>query len=187
MAAENHRANPIIVEPIASPDSGTLQLLNPSLNSTPSSNSFESSRPQSRGSSTTSPSESSSPIPRSTYSHELSNIAPPTPPNLELPTPSTTPPTACVPSAPTEGSFHSNGAAWLLFSRRRWLEHALGVFTLVASLVGLLFIGVRTYKLAVITTQNSALDGCKGLVQVSDLNKSFGPDLISESGWIHDC
>lgn len=192
MAAENNRPNPIIVEPTSSPDSGTPhRLLTPSLNSSSPSNSFESSRPHSRGSTTTSPSESSSPIPRSAYSHELSDMSPPTPPNLELPTPITTRPNASVPSEPAESSFHSNGVAWLslfrsISSRRRWLEHALAVFTLVASLVGLLFIGVRTYKLAVITTENSTLDGCTDLIQVSDISKSSGTGSDQLSGWIHD-
>ena len=56
-----------------------------------------------------------------------------------------------------------------MLPRRRWFEHSLGIFGLVASLVGLLFIGVRTYKLAVISTENSTLDGCTGLIQVGDV------------------
>ncbi|KAF6225509.1 hypothetical protein HO133_009509 [Letharia lupina] len=87
MAVENHNANPIIVEPTASPDSGTPpRLLNPSLNTSSSSNSFESSRPQSRGSSATSASESSSPVP----SHEPSNLRPQTPSDVEPLPPSAT-------------------------------------------------------------------------------------------------
>ncbi|KAF6239822.1 hypothetical protein HO173_002368 [Letharia columbiana] len=177
MAVENHNANPIIVEPTASPDSGTPpRLLNPSLNTSSSSNSFESSRPQSRGSSATSASESSSPVP----SHEPSNLRPQTPSDVEpLPpsatlTPNQSPRSRNLSATPlpksAEGSPHSNAASWLsscrpISSRRHWLEHGLGVFTLVASLVGLLFIGVRTYKLAVISTENSTLSGCTDLIQ----------------------
>ena len=71
-----------------------------------------------------------------------------------------------------------------MFSRRRWLEQFLAVFGLVASLVGLLFIGVRTYKLAVISTENSTLDGCTGLIQVSDVNSSFGMGLTSSQAGV---
>ena len=71
-----------------------------------------------------------------------------------------------------------------MFSRRRWLEQSLGVFGLVASLVGLLFIGVRTYKLAVISTENSTLDGCTGLIQVNDVNVSFGMVLTSSQAGV---
>ena len=71
-----------------------------------------------------------------------------------------------------------------MFSRKRWLEQSLAVFGLVASLVGLLFIGVRTYKLAVISTENSTLDGCTGLIQVNYVNASFGRVLTSSQAGV---
>lgn len=178
MAAENRDKNPIIVEPAASSSPQTPPThLTPSLYASSSCNSFDSSRPQSRGSTATTPSESSSPNPSSAYSNEVSGLSPLNILNLDHPTSDTIVPTASVPSEPAESSSHRNGAARAFlrcpnFTRRRWLEHALGVFTLVASLVGLLFIGVRTYKLAVISTENSTLDGCTGLIQVSDFNES---------------
>lgn len=194
MATESHNANPIIVEPAASSGSETPPtLLAPSHYTTSSSNSFDSSRPQSRGSSATSASESRSPATRNVESDELPSVRPPTPSEMEpLPLNSTFSPderpanrgipSTTAPSERAECSSNSNGTPWLslchpLFSRRRWLEHALGVFTLVASLVGLLFIGVRTYKLAVISTENSTLDSCTGLIQVSDYknNRWTGP------------
>ena len=186
MAVENHGTNPIIIEPAASssPDTPPKHHLTPSLHPSSSSTSFDSSRPQSRGSSATTPSVSSSPVPKSAYSHEFSGLSPPSPLNLDPPVPDATSPTTYVPPEPAEGSSHSNGAAWRFLrcpssTRRRWLEHALGVLTLVATLVGLLFVGVRTYKLAVISTENSTLDGCTGLIQVSEINRSF--DLILTS------
>ena len=97
--------------------------------------------------------------------------------------------TTTGPSQRAEGSSHSNGSTWPSFyrpwfSRRRWLEQSLAVFGLVASLVGLLFIGVRTYKLAVISTENSTLDGCTGLIQVYDVNVSFGMVLTSSQAGV---
>lgn len=184
MAAESHKANPTIVEPRASPESGIRPpTLTSSLNASSSSSSFESSRPQSRGSSATSPLEFSPSIPGTAYSHDHFDVSPPTPVHLEPPTSDTTPPTASVSSEPPRSSSYNNENAWLSLCRpsftRRWLEQALGVFTLVASLVGLLFIGVRTYKLAVISTENSTLDGCVGLIQVSDLQDILCPVLTS--------
>ena len=196
MAAENQNTNPIIIEPAASSNPTTpSRLLTPSLNTSSSSNSFDSSRPQSRGSSATSPTEPPSPSPREVEPYELTNIRLPTTSDAD-PLPPTSPlianeqarnmtTTSTIQlSARAEGSSHSNGTAWVssccpMFSNRRWLEHSLGVFGLVASLVGLLFIGVRTYKLAVISTENSTLDGCTGLIQVSDVNNSVGFGLTS--------
>ena len=183
MAAEDHIANPIIVEPAASSNPETSPgLLNPSPNtssSSSSSNSFESSRPKSRGSSATTPSESSSPAMKDVQPYEVTNLRPSTPLDFDpLPATSTVLPnerprtlSTTVVSERVQSSFDSNGALYRpTIARRRWLEHALGVFTLAASLVGLLFIGVRTYKLAVISTENSTLDACTDLIQVSQLN-----------------
>ncbi len=211
MAVENHDTNPTIIEPAASSNAGTPpRLLAPSLSTSSSSNSFDSSRPQSRGSSATSPSGSPPPA----KPHEPTNIRPLTPLDLEpLPLNSTLSPneqprnrgtpSTIEPSDRAESSSHQSAASRLslcgpMLSRRRWLEHALGLFTLVASLVGLLFIGVRTYKLAVISAENSTLglqlyflphigfadfgicaDGCTDLIQVSDVTKSFVLGLIS--------
>lgn len=201
MAVNSQGTNPIIVEPPASPNSRPPSSLHiPSLTTSSSSTSFDSSRPQSRASSATSPSGSPSPAPTDgRYDMEpvaASDIEP-QPPNISLipneqARNTTTPSTTHPPQRP-EGSLLSNGDAWtppyfpFLFNRR-WLEHSLGVFGLVASLVGLLFIGVRTYKLSVITTENSTLDGCLGLIQASDLHKSFGIWDRSDklSGWCHD-
>ena len=213
MAVENYNTNPTIIEPAASSNAnaGTPpRLLAPSLSTSSSSNSFDSSRPQSRGSSATSPSGSPPPA----KPHEPTNIRPPTPLDLEpLPLNSTLSPneqsrnrgtpSTIEPSDRAESSSHQSAASRLslcgpMLSRRRWLEHALGLFTLVASLVGLLFIGVRTYKLAVISAENSTLglqfyflphigfsdfeicvDGCTDLIQVSDVTKYFVLGLIS--------
>ena len=178
MAADDHDSNPIIVEPTASPGSGTRPpLLTPSLYASSSSDSFESSRPQSRGSSATSPSESSPPASRSAISHEQSHISPQTPPNPQVPNPDASPPIASVPSELAASPSNGDAAAYPSLCRpitRRWLEHALSGFTLAASLVGLLFIGVRTYKLAVISTINSTLDGCVGLIQVRECPNFLG-------------
>ena len=164
MAAENHHSNPIIVEPTASPGPVTRPPhLTPSLYASSSSDSFESSRPQSRGSSATSPSESSPPASRNGISYERSNISPQTPPNLQVANLNESPPIASVSSELAARSSNGDAAAYPSLCRpitRRWLEHALSGFTLAASLVGLLFIGVRTHKLAVISTINSTLDGC---------------------------
>ncbi|KAM0804218.1 hypothetical protein BDR22DRAFT_885996 [Usnea florida] len=170
MAAQNHHSNPIIVEPTASPGPVTRSpLLTPSLHASSSSGSFESSRPQSRDSSATSPSESSPPASRSGISYERSNISHQTPQKPQVPNLNISAPIASVSSELTASSSHGGDAAANPFLcrpiTRRWLEHALSGFTLAASLVGLLFIGVRTYKLAVISTINSTLDGCVGLVQ----------------------
>ena len=178
MAAQNHHSNPIIVEPTASPGPETRSpLLTPSLHASSSSGSFESSRPQSRDSSATSPSECSPPASRSGISYERSNISHQTPPNPQLPNLNGSAPIASVSSELTASSSNGGDAAANPFLcrpiNRRWLEHALSGFTLAASLVGLLFIGVRTYKLAVISTINSTLDGCVGLVQVGAC-----PDLL---------
>ena len=83
-----------------------------------------------------------------------------------------------------EGFPYRNGGSSLytylpVLPNRRWLEQSLGIFGLVASLVALLFVGVRTYKLAVISTENSTLDGCTGLIQVSDGRKPFGHVLTT--------
>lgn len=179
MAVENQNANPIIIEPAASSNPGTPSgLLTPSLNASSSSSSFESTRSRSRASSATSTSEFPSPDSRDV---ELTNIRPPVTPNEESLPPSspissgeqarqTTISSTPSPPERVDGSSHSSGIAWLssccpVLSNRRWLEQSLGIFGLVASLVALLFIGVRTYKLAVITTENSTLDGCTGLIQ----------------------
>ena len=189
MAVENHHANPTIVEPAASSNTGTPPgLLAPSLNTSSSSNSFDSSRPQSRGSSATSPSGSPPPATRDVEPYEVTNIGPSTPPDLEpMPRSSTLSPnggprnrgtaSTAVASDSAETASHLSAASRLslrvpVLSRRPWLQHTLGVITLVASLVALLFIGVRTYKLAVISTVNSTLDACTDLIQVSDDNKS---------------
>ena len=200
MAVDTPDSTPIIVEPAASPNSRPpSSLLIPSLNTSSSSTSFDSSRPQSRASSATSPSGSPSPAPTD-GEYELRPLAASDtellPPSSSLITSeqarnNTTPATTHSSQRP-EGSLLSNGTAWIppyfpYFLNRRWLEHSLGIFGLVASLVGLLFIGVRTYKLAVITTENSTLDGCTGLIQVSDFYKSFGVWNRSDklSGWCH--
>lgn len=190
MAVQTHNANPIIVEPAASSNLETSpRHLTPPLYNSSSNNSFDSSRPQSRGSSATTPSEASSPIPRSIYSHELPAIRPPTPLNLEPPTPDTTTSTTPLPSELAESSTISNEnpgrSLWRLdFTRRRWLKLGQGVVALVASLAGLLFVGVRTYKLAVISAENSTLDGCTGLIQVSEFKYSFGLILTNnEAGF----
>ena len=200
MAVNNRDANPIIVEPAASPNSRPPSSLHiPSLNTSSSSTSFDSSRPQSRASSATSPSGSPSPAP----TDDEDKIRPLAASDTE-PLPSSSPlipneqarhitiPSTTHSSQRPGGSSLSNGTARIppyfpFFPNRRWLEHSLGIFGLVASLVGLLFIGVRTYKLAVITTENSTLDGCTGLIQVIAFKKSFGswdgPDKLS--GWCH--
>ena len=54
----------------------------------------------------------------------------------------------------------------------------------MASLVGLLWIGVRTYKLAVISAENSTLDGCTDLIQVCCFNKAVGLILIRNQAGI---
>ena len=186
MAADSQNANPIIVEPAASPNSRPPSSLHiPSLNTSSSSTSFDSSRPQSRASSATSPSGSPSPAPTD-GKYDLRPLAAsdtePLPPSTAL-LPNeqarniTTSSTTHSSQRPEDSSL-SNGNAWTppyfpFLLNRRWLEHSLGIFGLVASLVGLLFIGVRTYKLAVVTTENSTLDGCTGLIQVRNSNKSF--------------
>ena len=200
MAVDNQDANPIVVEPASSPNSRPPSSLHiPSLNTSSSSTSFDSSRPQSRATSATSPSRSPSPAPtdgKYDLKPLVASDTEPLPPSTSLipneqgrnfTTPSTT-----HSSQRPEGSLISNGNAWTppyfpFLLNRRWLEHFLGIFGLVASLVGLLFIGVRTYKLAVITTENSTLDGCTGLIQVSDFNKFFGIWNRSDklSGWCH--
>ena len=199
MAVDNQDLNPIIVEPAASPNSRPPSSLHiPSLSTSSSSTSFDSSRPQSRASSATSPSGSPSPAP--TDGNDIRPLAasdtePLSPSTLLIPNEQarniTTPSTTHSSQRP-EGSLLSNGNAWAppyfpFLLNRRWLEHSLGIFGLVASLVGLLFIGVRTYKLAVITTENSTLDGCTGLIQASDSNKSFGLRDRSDKplGWCH--
>ena len=190
MAAEQQNSNPIIVEPEASSHPGTpARLLAPSLNTSSSSSSFDSSRSQSRGSGATTPSESPSPFSTGVEPYRLANIRPAVPPDVEPLPPPTNPflsnegirtltSSTNGPLGRAEGFRYSNGRTSLstyfpVFFNRRWLEHSLGVFGLVASLVGLLFVGVRTYKLAVISTQNSTLDGCTGLIQVSDGNNPF--------------
>lgn len=191
MAVENQTTNPLIIEPAVSSNPGTpSRLLIPSFNTSSSSTFFDSSRPQSRGSSATSPTEPPSPCPKDVEPYRLTNIRPPAAQDADLLPPTRpyfqnertrnmTTSSTTQPSQRAEGSSHSNGSAWVpsccpLFFNRRWLEHSLGVFGLVASLVGLLFIGVRTYKLAVITTENSTLDGCTSLIQVSDVHHSLG-------------
>ena len=187
MVPDTQDANPIIVEPAASPNSRPPSSLHiPSLNTSSSSTSLDSSRPQSQASSATSQSGSPSPAPtdseyklRPLAASDTDPLPPSSPliPNEQarnITTPSTT-----HPSQRPEGSLLSNGNArtpanFPVVLNRRWLEHSLGIFGLVASLVGLLFVGVRTYKLAVISTENSTLDGCTGLIQVSDFSKSFG-------------
>ena len=190
MAAESQNANPIIIEPAASPNPGPrLNLLTRSLNNSSSSSSFESSRPQSRGSSATSPCESPSLAPRDVEPYEHTTFRLPTTPGAEPLSPTrssipneqamnTTNSSTTQTSQRENGSLHSNGTTRVTsfrpnFSNRRWFEHSLGIFGLVASLVGLLFMGVRTYKLAVITTENSTLDGCAALIQVSKVHKPF--------------
>ena len=195
--AENQNSNPTIIEPEASSHSGTPSRLRaPSLNASSSSSSFDSSRSQSRESGATTPSESPSPYSRAIEPHELANIRTPPAPDVEPLPPPTNPflsnegnrvmtSSTNGPSERARGFPYNNGSALLstyfpTFSNRRWMEHSLGVFGLVASLVGLLFIGVRTYKLAVISTENSTLEGCVGLIQVSDGNDPFGMVLTSK-------
>ena len=186
MAVDSQDANPIIVEPPASPNSRPPSSLRiPSLNTSSSSTSFDSSRPQSRASSATTPSGSPSPAPTDD-NYDMKPLAAsdnePQPPNVSLipneQARNITAPSTTHPSQRPERSLLSNGNAWTppyfsFLSNRRWLEHSLGVFGLVASLVGLLFIGVRTYKLSVITTENSTLDGCTGLIQASGPSQVF--------------
>ena len=197
MAVEIQNSNPTIIEPEASSRPGTPpRLLAPSLNASSSSSSFDSSRSQSRESSATTPSGSPSPYSRAVEPHELAHIRPPNTPDVEPLPPPTNPflsnegnrvmtSSTNGPSERARGFPYNNGSASLFtyfptFSNRRWLEHSLGVFGLVATLVGLLFIGVRTYKLAVISTENSTLEGCVGLIQVSDGNEPFGMVLTSK-------
>lgn len=191
MPVEHQNANPVIIEPAASSDLGTPStFLAPAFNGSSSSSSSDSFRPHSQGSSATSPSEYLAPASGDIEPYALTNIRPPTTPDVEpLPPPmdpfSPTEPSRNTTTSSTfglseraEGSTYSNRAVSLssycpTFARGRWPEHSLGVFGLVASLVGLLFIGVRTYKLAVISTENSTIEGCTGLIQVSDVTNRF--------------
>ena len=202
MVDENRNANPIIIEPEASPNPHARPgLLAPSLHSSSSSSSFNSSSAQSRASSATSPSGSPSPTSRDVELRELTNIRQSTAADAEPPLPPSSPllpnerfrnmtTSTTEPSERAEGSLYSNATIWLSshcprLSRRHWLEQSLGLFGLVASLVGLLFIGVRTYKLAVISTENSTLEGCTGLIQVSGVSACFRMLLTSsQAGFV---
>ena len=195
-AFDRPMAMPSIVEPTPSSPSLTPPASsNGSPDPNSSSSSLYSSRPRSRSSSATSRSESSSPnielsnvLKNATVDVSLDQPPPPLP-NIDTAPKSPRglpesqryqihPPTSAprVPPNQTQSSGQSILTAgpsprrlWLAKeSWYQWSQAVLGAIGVVLALISLLIYGVRSYKMAVWTTQNDKLQACTGLVQVSE-------------------
>lgn len=173
--------SPIIVEPTISSDAPLPSI--PSLSPQPSSSSdsCDSSRPTSGASSATSRSVSPSPIPKSTPAIENQE-------SIELPPLHSNPsssentsagqlhgqggPPRSVSPGPAVGPGTNHGASWFsrlcdLARRKKWFANTLGVISLGLTVIGMILFGQRTYRLAVWSAWNDALDTCGQLNSVS--------------------
>lgn len=175
--------NPTINGPTTSYDGPSPSIPSLSPHPSSSSNSFDSSRPNSQGSSATSRSVSPSPssIPKSVpvIDNQESVELPALPPNPPLPENTLASqsrrqndPPRSVPPASAVGSRTKHEASWLsrlrsLIPRKSWFGNALGIMSLGLTLIGMIIFGERTYKLAVWSAWNDALDTCGQLNSVS--------------------
>lgn len=189
--------SPTINEPATS--SATPLPSIPSLSPHPSSSSdsFDSSRPNSEVSSATSRSVSPSPSPISKSEPAIDSQgsielpALPSNPSLLENTPASqsqrqNDPPRSVPPAPALSPRTNHEASWLsrlrsLTPRRNWFGNALGTISLGLTLIGMIIFGERTYKLAVWSAWNDALDTCGQLNSVSSftlcMTRSIRPFL----------
>ena len=175
--------SPTINEPPTSYDGPLPSISSLSPHPSSSSDSFDSSRPTSQGSSATSRSVSPSPlsIPKSVpvIDNEESVELPALPSNPPLPENTSASqshqqndPPRSVPPASAVSPRVKHEAAWLsrlrsLIPRKGWVGNALGIMSLGLTLIGMIIFGERTYKLAVWSAWNDALDTCGQLNSVS--------------------
>lgn len=181
-------AQPIIIEPTATPIQNP-EILRPSsaqasLDTNSSSTSFNSSRspsPSLMSQSTPSPPIlGSTGYPENGQSLELSEVSPRPLPTVAPPStraPSTGQRQACGNDPPRSIPSERRhtivpGFRWSWSALRTWLfgtswfQNALGVITLVLTLIGLLIFGYRTYKLGIYSSYGTYLQLCQGQVQV---------------------
>ena len=192
MAVAGSGANPIIVEPTASSASPKNSPTSPSLVTNSSSESIDPSRPQSQCSSTSQSDTSGSDL-------ELRRIPKSVSPASQAPLATLSPSSTLVPSntalsnspphngniprslpeepAPTAGTSSRFPGLSSLIPHRvsgHWLLDIIGIIiavtSLAASLASLIWLGVRTYKLAVSSAVNGAFSACTGLIQVSAMS-----------------
>ena len=175
------KGSPTIIEPTTSSNSPLPSIPSLSPNPSSSSESFDSSRPNSQGSSATSRSVSPSPIPKNVLAidSQESIELPALPSNPPLPKNTSASQIHCqddpprsVPPAPAASPRNNQGASWFsrfgsLIPRRNWFANALGTVGLGLTVIGMIVFGERTYKLAVWSAWNDALDTCGQLNSVS--------------------
>ena len=140
-----------------------------------------SSRPHSGCSSATSHSDNSdAEIEFSRFQHGVppascstsSTVLPSTPPKIASPgnltIPRSTPQQPCRTPSETSGRAREPARRAVVQTSSHWLsKNTIGIISLAASLSSLIFLGVRTYKLAVSQTINTALSACTSLIQVT--------------------
>lgn len=183
--------SPTTTESPISSDSPLPSIPSLSPHTSSSSDSFDSSRPNSQASSATSRSASPSPNPKSVSAIDSHG-------SIELPVLPSNPPLQENTSA--NQSHHQNDTprsippslaaspktnhkiSWLsrlksLIPRRNWFANALGAISLGLTLIGMIIFGERTYKLAVWSARNDALDTCGQLNSVSGAS-SYILDVI---------
>lgn len=179
--------SPSIIEPTTSSDGPLPSIPSLSPNPSSSSDSFDSSRPNSQGSSATSRSVSPSPIPKSVPAIDSQDSVEPhaLPPNPPLPENKSASqshrqshPPRSVPPAPTASPRTDHEVSWIsrlrfLSPRRDWFANALGTISLGLTLIGMVIFGERTYKLAVWSAKNDALDTCG---QLDSTGIQLGPN-----------
>ena len=144
-------------------------------------NCSESPRPHSGCSSTTSHSDNSDAeiefnriqhgVPPASCSTSTT-VLPLTPPSSASPgnrnIPRSTPQQPCRTPSGTSGRTREPVRRAAIQISSHWLsKNTIGIISLAASLSSLIFLGVRTYKLAVSQTINAALSACTGLIQVT--------------------
>ena len=144
-------------------------------------NSSESSGPRSTCSSATSHSDNSDTelefsrfqrgVPPTSCSGSTT-VLPSTPPKSSSPgsrtIPRSTPQQPCrTPSGTSSRAREPVGRAAIQTSSHWLSKNTIGIVSLAASLISLIFLGVRTYKLAVSQAINAALSACTGLIQVT--------------------
>lgn len=166
--------SPTIFEPNTSSDAPLPSIPRLSPQPSSSSDSFDSSQPNSDGSSATSRSVSPTPNPKSvpaTDSQEPVEL-PALPSNPQIPENTLASqshrqndPPRSIPPTPAVNTRINHEASWLsrlgsLVPRKNWFANALGVISLGLTVIGMILFGERTYKLAVWSAWNDALDTC---------------------------
>ena len=144
-------------------------------------NCSESPRPHSGCGSATSHSDNSdAEIEFNRFQHEVppascstsNTVLPSTPPKSASPgnrtIPRSTPQRPCHTPSGTSGQAREPFRRATIQTSSHWLsKNTIGIISLAASLSSLIFLGVRTYKLAVSQTINTALSTCINLIQVT--------------------